>query len=59
MASFDQMSWSPQQLSTRIFAEDPSILPGQTWQSAKVTDVFHSIDPSLSRTEIFFGDQEP
>ncbi len=59
MPSFDQMSWSPQQLSTRIFAEDPSITPGQVWQSANVTDVFHNVDPHLSRTEIFFQDQEP
>lgn len=59
MPSFDQMSWSPQDLETTIFAENPSVTPGQTWQSAHVTDVFHRVDPELSRTGVYFEDQEP
>lgn len=59
MATFDQMSWSPHQLSTRIFSENPSVTPGEVWQSAKVTDVAHRVDPETSRAEIFFQDQEP
>lgn len=56
IASYDLMSWSPQQLATTIFAENPNILPGQTWQSANVVNVEHLVEPELLRTKIWYDD---
>ena len=54
MASFDLMSWQPEQLATTIYALDPQVTPGQVWQSGKVSNVEHTIEPELQRTKVWF-----
>lgn len=54
MPSFDLMSWQPDQLKTTIYATNPSLLPGQTWQSGQVSNVSHVVEPERIRTEVWF-----
>lgn len=56
MTDFDLLSWSPQQLEVGFFASNPSVIPGQTWQSGQVSNVDHVIDPGSIRSRAWFLD---
>ena len=54
MASFDLMSWQPEQLKTTIYTPDPQITPGQIWQSGNVSNVEHVVEPAEIRSKVWF-----
>ena len=59
LATFDLLSWSPQQLETTIYAPNPNVLPGQIWQQGQVSNVEHVVNPDRIRTRVWFLDPDP
>ncbi len=52
------LAYEPNELKMRIYADRPSILPGQTYGGMHVSAVTHVVEPEQIRSELLFEDPQ-
>jgi hypothetical protein len=57
-ADVDTMSAGADDGVLVLACEDPTVLPGQTWQGAQVAEVIHSVSAKSTRTQLWLGDTD-
>lgn len=57
---YDVMSWDASQGLVVIAAEDPTVIPGQTWPDVPgvIGTVVHDVTPDATRSELYVADPE-
>jgi hypothetical protein len=58
LVEFDLLQWVPSEIRATVYAQNPNILPGQSWQSGNVSQIQHDIEPEKVRTTIWFDTVE-
>jgi hypothetical protein len=58
LESFELLSYLPQELRAEIYADNPTLLPGQAFIGGRVTSVEHIVEPSKIHSNVLFADAQ-
>jgi hypothetical protein len=52
------LSYLPHELRAEIYADNPTLLPGQSFLGGNVSGVEHSVEPAKIVTHVLFNDAQ-